>query len=131
MIVEKAPKSDAPPIDKKKSASLLIPSHVENSLIARFLVPQEITVGKFVFEIRKHMPALKAEDSIFLFVNDVLPPSGTALGLHYMSIISSRIYYSRFGRIKSKVECPMFRRTPRISEMHMFFIFGRARVIHV
>jgi GABA(A) receptor-associated protein len=36
--VEKAPKSDAPDIDKKK-----------------YLVPAEISVGKFVYEIRKHM----------------------------------------------------------------------------
>lgn len=57
----------------------------ELTLIIRFLVPQDISVGKFVYEIRKHMPALKAEDSIFLFVNDVLPPSGSAIRLMSLS----------------------------------------------
>lgn len=62
VIVEKAPKANAPDIDKKK-----------------YLVPSDITVGKFVFEIRKHMKELKPESSIFLFVNNVLPPTGFIL----------------------------------------------------
>ena len=41
----------------------------------RFLVPADITVGKFVYEIRKHMK-LSPEKAIFLFVNNVLPPTG-------------------------------------------------------
>ena len=61
-IVEKAPKSDVPDIDKKK-----------------FLVPQDISVGKFVYEIRKHMTKLSEEKAIFLFVNDVLPPSSVTM----------------------------------------------------
>jgi len=60
VIVEKAPKSDAPDIDKKK-----------------FLVPQNITIGTFVYEIRKHMTKLQPEKAIFLFVNDFVPPSCT------------------------------------------------------
>ena len=60
VIVEKAAKSDVPDIDKKK-----------------YLVPSDITVGKFVYEIRKHMK-LSPEKAIFLFVgNGVLPPTGT------------------------------------------------------
>eukprot|EP01124_Arcella_intermedia_P019930 TRINITY_DN27304_c0_g1_i1.p1 TRINITY_DN27304_c0_g1~~TRINITY_DN27304_c0_g1_i1.p1 ORF type:complete len:129 (-),score=35.04 TRINITY_DN27304_c0_g1_i1:52-438(-) len=72
VIVEKSPRSDAPPIEKKK-----------------FLVPQDITVGKFMFEIRKHMPMLKPEDSIFLFVQDkkekqdVLPTSSESMSVIY------------------------------------------------
>ena len=42
---------------------------------SRFLVPADITVGKFVYEIRKHMK-LSPEKAIFLFVNNVLPPTG-------------------------------------------------------
>jgi len=38
-------------------------------------VPQDITVGKFIYEIRKHMSKLQPEKAIFLFVNDVLPSS--------------------------------------------------------
>eukprot|EP00168_Porphyra_purpurea_P017102 TRINITY_DN5776_c0_g1_i1.p2 TRINITY_DN5776_c0_g1~~TRINITY_DN5776_c0_g1_i1.p2 ORF type:complete len:119 (+),score=31.67 TRINITY_DN5776_c0_g1_i1:79-435(+) len=62
VIVEKAPKSDAPEIDKKK-----------------YLVPADITVGKFVYEIRKHMK-LSPEKAIFLFVNNgVLPPTAALM----------------------------------------------------
>merc|ERR1711974_232364 len=66
VIVEKAPKSDAPDIDKKK-----------------FLVPADITVGKFVYEIRKHMK-LSPEKAIFLFVgNGVLPPTAALMSQIY------------------------------------------------
>jgi GABA(A) receptor-associated protein len=66
VIVEKAPKSDVPDIDKKK-----------------YLVPGDITVGKFVYEIRKHMK-LTAEKAIFVFVNnDVLPPTAALMSQIY------------------------------------------------
>merc|ERR1711943_2583 len=65
VIVEKAPKSTAPDIDKKK-----------------FLVPCEITVGKFVFEIRKHM-RLSPEHAIFLFVGNTLPPTAALMSHIY------------------------------------------------
>ena len=65
VIVEKAPKSDAPDIDKKK-----------------YLVPADITVGKFVYEIRKHMK-LSPEKAIFLFVNNVLPPTAALMSQIY------------------------------------------------
>lgn len=65
VIVEKAPKSDAPDIDKKK-----------------YLVPAEISVGKFVLEIRKHMK-LNPEQAIFLFVNDTLPPTAALMSQIY------------------------------------------------
>jgi len=66
VIVEKAPKSDAPDLDKKK-----------------YLVPCDITVGKFVFEIRKHMK-LSSEKAIFLFVNkDVYPPTAALMSHIY------------------------------------------------
>jgi len=65
VIVEKAPKSDAPDIDKKK-----------------YLVPSDITVGKFVYEIRKHMK-LSSEKAIFLFVNNTLPPTAALVSTIY------------------------------------------------
>eukprot|EP00019_Armaparvus_languidus_P007124 CAMPEP_0168589594 /NCGR_PEP_ID=MMETSP0420-20121227/6096_1 /TAXON_ID=498008 /ORGANISM="Pessonella sp." /LENGTH=122 /DNA_ID=CAMNT_0008625153 /DNA_START=73 /DNA_END=441 /DNA_ORIENTATION=+ len=66
VIVEKAPKSDVPNIDKKK-----------------YLVPADITVGKFVYEIRKHMK-LSPEKAIFLFVgNGVLPPTAALMSQIY------------------------------------------------
>lgn len=65
VIVEKAPKSTAPDIDKKK-----------------FLVPAEISVGKFALEIRKHMK-LNPEQAIYLFINDTLPPTAALMSQIY------------------------------------------------
>ena len=48
----------------------------------KFLVPSDITVGKFIFEIRKHMQ-LAPEQAIFLFVNEALPPSSALVSQIY------------------------------------------------
>jgi len=61
VIVEKVEKSNAPEIDKKK-----------------YLVPSDITVGKFVYEIRKHMK-LGPEQAIFIFINGTLPPTASLM----------------------------------------------------
>lgn len=115
VIVEKAPKSDAPDIDKKKylvpagsyscsffhsfspfnyTCSHLRPSRLHIlpfffvsplvNLIVRFKlrVCVDITVGKFVYEIRKHMK-LNPEQAIFLFVNDTLPPTAALMSQIY------------------------------------------------
>ena len=63
--MERAPKSSAPIIDKKK-----------------FLVPSDISIGKFIYEIRKHMK-LSEEEAIFLFVNEALPPSSALVSQLY------------------------------------------------
>jgi len=40
----------------------------------KFLVPKDITMGKFLYEIRKHIE-LKPTQAIFMFVNDnIIPP---------------------------------------------------------
>eukprot|EP01116_Phalansterium_solitarium_P017385 TRINITY_DN4267_c0_g1_i1.p1 TRINITY_DN4267_c0_g1~~TRINITY_DN4267_c0_g1_i1.p1 ORF type:complete len:120 (+),score=37.68 TRINITY_DN4267_c0_g1_i1:98-457(+) len=65
VIVEKGPKANAPDIDKKK-----------------FLVPADLTVNKFIFEIRKHMK-LNPEQAIFIFVKDSLPPSSALMSQIY------------------------------------------------
>jgi hypothetical protein len=54
VIVEKAEKSDIPDLDKKK-----------------YLVPADLTVGQFVYVIRKRIK-LSPEKAIFVFVNNVL-----------------------------------------------------------
>lgn len=56
VIVEKAPRSDVPDIDKHK-----------------YLVP-DITLGKFTYEIRKHIN-LTSEKALFFFVGGVVPPN--------------------------------------------------------
>jgi GABA(A) receptor-associated protein len=41
----------------------------------RFLVPADLTVGQFVYVIRKRIK-LSPEKAIFIFVKNVLPPTG-------------------------------------------------------
>ncbi|CAI5488379.1 unnamed protein product [Closterium sp. Naga37s-1] len=65
VIVEKAPRSDIPEIDKKK-----------------YLVPAELAVGQFVFIIRKRIK-LHPEKAIFVFVNSVLPPTASLMSAIY------------------------------------------------
>jgi GABA(A) receptor-associated protein len=56
VICEKVDKSDIPTIDKKK-----------------YLVPADLTVGQFVYVIRKRIK-LSPEKAIFIFVEEILPP---------------------------------------------------------
>ncbi|KAI7979778.1 Autophagy-related protein 8f [Camellia lanceoleosa] len=65
VIVEKAERSDIPNIDKKK-----------------YLVPADLTVGQFVYVIRKRIK-LSAEKAIFIFVDNVLPPTGGIMSAIY------------------------------------------------
>ena len=63
--VERAEKSDIPTLDKKK-----------------YLVPADLTVGQFVYVIRKRIK-LNAEKAIFIFVNNVLPPTAALMNAIY------------------------------------------------
>ncbi|CAA7044614.1 unnamed protein product [Microthlaspi erraticum] len=65
VIVEKAEQSDVPDIDKKK-----------------YLVPADLTVGQFVYVVRKRVH-LSAEKAIFIFVDNVLPPTGAMMSSIY------------------------------------------------
>ena len=58
VICEKSDRSDIPDIDKKK-----------------YLVPADLTVGQFIYVIRKRIK-LPPERAIFIFVNNVIPPTG-------------------------------------------------------
>lgn len=62
VICERAEGSDVENIDKKK-----------------YLVPSNLTVGQFVYVIRKRMK-LNPEKAIFVFVNDkILPSTGSLM----------------------------------------------------
>ena len=61
IIVEKLYTSKAPIIDKNK-----------------YLVPFDITVGQFIFVIRKRMK-LRAEEGLYLFINGNIPASSEML----------------------------------------------------
>jgi GABA(A) receptor-associated protein len=65
IICEKAPKSNVPDIDKKK-----------------YLVPSDLTVGQFVYVIRKRIK-LPAEQAIFIFVNGHIPSNASLLSAIY------------------------------------------------
>lgn len=65
MICEKADRSDIPDIDKKK-----------------YLVPADLTVGQFVYVIRKRIK-LSPEKAIFIFINNVLPPTAALMSSIY------------------------------------------------
>ena len=41
----------------------------------RYLVPADLTVGQFVYVVRKKVN-LTPEKAIFVFVNNILPPTG-------------------------------------------------------
>lgn len=63
--MERAPKAKVAELDKKK-----------------YLVPADLTVGQFYFLIRKRI-ALRPEDALFFFVNDVIPPTSVTMGTLY------------------------------------------------
>ena len=65
IIVEKAPKSRICDLDKRK-----------------YLVPNDLTVGQFYFLIRKRIQ-LRAEDALFFFVNNQIPPTSATIGTLY------------------------------------------------
>ena len=66
VICEKADRSQSViDIDKKK-----------------YLVPSDLTVGQFMFVIRKRLK-LPPEQAIFLFVNGTIPPTGALMSQVY------------------------------------------------
>lgn len=70
VVVEKAPKARVANLDKKK-----------------YLVPSDLTVGQFYFLIRKRIN-LRSEDALFFFVNNVIPPTSTAMSSLYQVCIT-------------------------------------------
>ena len=65
VLVDKVYKSPLSDIDKHK-----------------FLVPSDITIGKFMYELRKHI-AVTSEQAIFLFINNTLPPTASLISTIY------------------------------------------------
>ena len=48
----------------------------------KYLVPKSVSVGQFVYVIRSRL-TLKPEEAIFLFVNNVLPPTAASMSSIY------------------------------------------------
>jgi GABA(A) receptor-associated protein len=64
-IVEKSAGSKLADLDKKK-----------------YLIPKDITVGQFIYVIRKRLK-IDSSQAIFLMCNKVLPPSGVSMASIY------------------------------------------------
>ncbi|KAK6460901.1 gamma-aminobutyric acid receptor associated protein [Scheffersomyces coipomensis] len=65
VICEKVENSEIPEIDKRK-----------------YLVPLDLSVGQFVYVIRKRIK-LPSEKAIFIFINDILPPTSALISTIY------------------------------------------------
>jgi len=57
-------------------------------LHCRYLVPADLTIGQLVYVIRKRIK-LSAEKAIFIFVDNVLPPTGELRQTHAFSLFLS------------------------------------------
>ncbi|WZZ34671.1 hypothetical protein YC2023_018072 [Brassica napus] len=99
VIVEKAGQSDVPDIDKKNlkscidsqscflvddefKASSLVKFKLDFVSSLRYLVPADLTVGQFVYVVRKRIK-LGAEKAIFVFVKNTLPPTASLMSAIY------------------------------------------------
>lgn len=76
----------------KKEASVIkekYPTHVpiiisvkDNKIVLskrKFLVGGDVTIGQFMYILRKKIDNLKSSEAIFLFVNNTIPPSTMTL----------------------------------------------------
>lgn len=61
-------------LEKTRNGKHSLPDIEKN----KFLVPGDLTVGQFIYVVRKRM-ALAPELALFLFINNSLPPSGAIL----------------------------------------------------
>ena len=81
VIIEKAARSgEIPTVDKNK-----------------FLVPADLTLGQFIYVVRKRL-AMPPEKALFLFVNNTLPPTGALMRELYAQYADpDGFLYSTYG----------------------------------
>jgi GABA(A) receptor-associated protein len=72
-IREKFP--DRVPVLLRKSNKSLALDNVDKR---KYLVPSDLTMGQFLFVVRRRLK-LPAEQAIFIFVQDTIPPSSTLI----------------------------------------------------
>jgi hypothetical protein len=92
VICEKVEKSDIATIDKKK-----------------YLVPADLTVGQFVYVIRKRIK-LSPEKAIFIFVDEVLPPTAALMSSIYEEHKDEDGYVHHFLSFPAKISSTVSRR---------------------
>ncbi|RAL61566.1 hypothetical protein DID88_009605 [Monilinia fructigena] len=103
VICEKVEKSDIATIDKKK-----------------YLVPSDLTVGQFVYVIRKRIK-LSPEKAIFIFVDEVLPPTAALMSSIYEEHKDEDGFlYISYSGAKTPLEKPWKKPTKSIFLSHHF-----------
>lgn len=69
-------------VTKAKSGNDDVPDPAPGKKYVKYLVPNDLTVGQFVYTIRKRME-LAPEKAIFVFVNNRLPPTAMLMSQLY------------------------------------------------
>ena len=86
---------------------------------SRYLVPADLTVGQFVYVIRKRIK-LSAEKAIFIFVDNVLPPTGQLSEREREDNTIISIFYIMY-RCRLNIVCSERERERREREMGFFW----------
>jgi GABA(A) receptor-associated protein len=73
-ITQKYP--DRVPIILEKNASADSIPDIDKH---KFLVPRDLTVGQFIYVIRKRID-ISAEKGLFIFINGIIPPTNALVG---------------------------------------------------
>lgn len=84
MICEKADNTDIPTIDAKKYLVASVSQPLLQGLLCWMsdIIVQDLTVGEFIYVIRSHIK-LAPEKAIFIFVDNVLPPTAALMSAIY------------------------------------------------
>ena len=62
----------------------------------RYLVPADLTVGQFVYVVRKRIK-LSPEKAIFIFVKNILPPTGKIVTILFPNLHSLPFHFYDLG----------------------------------
>ncbi|KAA8573593.1 hypothetical protein EYC84_005176 [Monilinia fructicola] len=73
---------DEHPFEKRKAEAERIRQKYSDRIPKKYLVPSDLTVGQFVYVIRKRIK-LSPEKAIFIFVDEVLPPTAALMSSIY------------------------------------------------
>jgi GABA(A) receptor-associated protein len=76
--------TDRVPVIVEKSKDSILPD-LDNR---KFLVPKDLTVGQFIWVIRKRI-RLAPEQAIFIFVDNTLPPQSQTIAQVYQDHVDS------------------------------------------
>lgn len=82
IIKQKFPNKIPVIVTKSNAKNTDIPDPAPGKKYVKYLVPNDITVGQFVYTIRKKMN-LQPEKAIFIFVNNKIPPTSMMMSQLY------------------------------------------------